>query len=426
MLSQAQIESFYLKARKADPKEMDDLLRQTPGITQADIYAFIFNRIQFNSPKISDILSSLSTVLALYQHPPRHALARFLQQNEADVSSRKTNYQVMFNTLKRWGEYSETPPLDAFIVGLQNDIAVVYHAITRLKNYSFIGFEMTIATIRSCHQNVTGGTAWRYQDFCENYAAYLVSMRALAEKDVNQRNHFPCKLLHIAAHDGLVEFGKLLIEHGADINALDQTGQTALTHAVAHKHRDFVELLLKQPTIDLCIRSKNDVTPEKLAKPSLVAWGNKDPIHQLLRQASIRQFFREARGVSGDAIVKLLEVHKDSYITLKDICEQMYLLFQSNEDPEARKILITEMRHLIIELPFGSEEEKERVLKPLKDWEDCLMHLTRSIDLGVASHTAKPTRLINLEQYLQDRKNQQNPLVTADRDERYLENNLRL
>jgi len=59
----------------------------------------------------------------------------------------------------------------------------------------------------------------------------------------NASNHKGWSLLMLAAVEGSVPVGRLLIEKGADIAAMNLKGETALSIATQKGHTAFVELL---------------------------------------------------------------------------------------------------------------------------------------------------------------------------------------
>jgi len=56
------------------------------------------------------------------------------------------------------------------------------------------------------------------------------------------------------------EIAAMLIEQGANVNALTTVGQTALHHAALRENTDFAELLLKNGA-ELSISDQSDCTP---------------------------------------------------------------------------------------------------------------------------------------------------------------------
>ena len=63
--------------------------------------------------------------------------------------------------------------------------------------------------------------------------------------DVNARAASDFTPLHESAASGKLEFAQLLLEHGADANAKASDGKTPLDYAREHGHDDMVELLSK-------------------------------------------------------------------------------------------------------------------------------------------------------------------------------------
>ena len=59
----------------------------------------------------------------------------------------------------------------------------------------------------------------------------------------NARDKYNLTGLMWCGRKGQIEVAKTLIEHGAEIDAVDNTGRTALFHAVSYKRYSFVEFL---------------------------------------------------------------------------------------------------------------------------------------------------------------------------------------
>jgi len=67
--------------------------------------------------------------------------------------------------------------------------------------------------------------------------------------------------LLVASYIGNLEVAKILLEKGADINAKNDNGETALHMASHENHQQIVELLLEQEKINLEARSKKGSSP---------------------------------------------------------------------------------------------------------------------------------------------------------------------
>lgn len=81
----------------------------------------------------------------------------------------------------------------------------------------------------------------------------------------NQRSALDSTLLHIAARTGRVEHVKLLVEMGAQVNAIGDMGYTPLHDAALAKQRQSVELLLKLGA-DRSIRDEDGNTAADIAR----------------------------------------------------------------------------------------------------------------------------------------------------------------
>ena len=59
----------------------------------------------------------------------------------------------------------------------------------------------------------------------------------------NSNDHWGTTPLHAAAHANQAAIAKLLIEHGADVNAKDLNGKTPMHHTSFHKAKAVAKLL---------------------------------------------------------------------------------------------------------------------------------------------------------------------------------------
>lgn len=62
--------------------------------------------------------------------------------------------------------------------------------------------------------------------------------------------------LHLCCQWGLVRVLQTLIDHGANVNALDSSNKTPLHIAIENQHEEIIKILLCHPNIDLKIRDK--------------------------------------------------------------------------------------------------------------------------------------------------------------------------
>lgn len=83
--------------------------------------------------------------------------------------------------------------------------------------------------------------------------------------DVNQKSNFGDYPIHIASVRGDIDEMKILLDNGANINAIGEHGYTALHNAVEQGHIKMVEFLLNQG-IDTTIKNINHLTAKELAQ----------------------------------------------------------------------------------------------------------------------------------------------------------------
>jgi ankyrin repeat protein len=76
-----------------------------------------------------------------------------------------------------------------------------------------------------------------------NEASELVRLLN-AGRNVTERFHFGCTPLHVAAESGSLECARVLLERGADIEAHDEAGHTALIHALGAGHAGLAAVLI--------------------------------------------------------------------------------------------------------------------------------------------------------------------------------------
>lgn len=98
----------------------------------------------------------------------------------------------------------------------------------------------------------------------EEYQA-LPEYAGLVLRDVNQKSLFNNYPMHIAALRGAIEEMSLLLEHGADVNAVGEHGYLPIHDAV---EQDKVEAIFWLVKNGASVNTKNDdgVTPKELAK----------------------------------------------------------------------------------------------------------------------------------------------------------------
>ena len=85
------------------------------------------------------------------------------------------------------------------------------------------------------------------------------------ERNIELRDEAGATLLHCSATGGHVDVAELLLNAGADVNAVKRNGATALHLAAAHGHKDMVRLLLSRGA-DIASRNAAGRTPIQVAR----------------------------------------------------------------------------------------------------------------------------------------------------------------
>lgn len=109
----------------------------------------------------------------------------------------------------------------------------------------------------------------QYDDICKNKIYHSFEMAKSKEKNqidpLNCQNIMECfqgcSLLHLACQTGNTTMAELLLQFGADINAQDFHGRTALHHSVLIEKDELAKYLLKRQVLYrmLALRSFSEI-----------------------------------------------------------------------------------------------------------------------------------------------------------------------
>ena len=76
-------------------------------------------------------------------------------------------------------------------------------------------------------------------------------LAATGSRDINMRDENGMTPLHFAADRGFDDIVKLLLDHGADVNAVDNDDQIPLALATCCEHHDVIDTLLKYGSLQV-------------------------------------------------------------------------------------------------------------------------------------------------------------------------------
>lgn len=115
--------------------------------------------------------------------------------------------------------------------------------------------------------------------------------------DINATNGDGNTALHVAIRDGLTEEVRYLLDHGADVNKIDSSGWTPRALAESQGHEEIIALFQKKSQSTdshLCLPSKDLSVPlildeqnrREITKPS--GSGKENGIHHFVKSMQLR------------------------------------------------------------------------------------------------------------------------------------------
>lgn len=131
--------------------------------------------------------------------------------------------------------------------------------------------------------------------------------------------------LHWAAQEGCLESAKVLLEEGADVNAMEEDGMTALYIASSEPHIEIVKLLLSyQAEVDL---TGEGTTPLEIAS----IWGHYKVVKTLLEHGADVNY-RDSEGRTPLFYVKVAQCKKSKSHEVYKAIEKLLLQYNADTD----------------------------------------------------------------------------------------------
>jgi len=149
----------------------------------------------------------------------------------------------------------------------------------------------------------------------KNFDVKKVEEALSAGADINAKNVYGRTALHIASYHDRKDIAELLIKYGADVNAKDNDGWTALIYASIYNSKDITKLLIKYGA-DL--NAKDNKGETALMKASSMWTSNKGhkEIAELLINAGADINTKDNYGRTA-LMFALMHYHKDIEVLLK-------------------------------------------------------------------------------------------------------------
>lgn len=197
----------------------------------------------------------------------RQALTSVFQQwfhVSAEENSRAETVAVYINKVA-----TETPAVLQFLVNMVDDNGnTALHYSVSHSNFGIVKLLLDTGVCDVDLKNKTGYTAVMLVSLqsVDADTDIKVVQQLMELGDVNARaGQVGQTALHLAVRHGRTSMVRLLLSHGANVNAQDQAGTTALISACDRGHADIVRILLQDPDCDVNLTDKGSRSALSLA-----------------------------------------------------------------------------------------------------------------------------------------------------------------
>ncbi|XP_026792377.3 KN motif and ankyrin repeat domain-containing protein 4 [Pangasianodon hypophthalmus] len=164
---------------------------------------------------------------------------------------------------------TETPAVLQFLVNMVDDNGnTALHYSVSHSNFSIVKLLLDTGVCDVDLKNKTGYTAVMLASLqpVDTDTDIKVVQQLMEFGDVNARaGQVGQTALHLAVRHGRASMVRLLLAHGANVNAQDQAGTTALISACDRGHADIVRILLQDPDCDVNLTDKGSRSALSLA-----------------------------------------------------------------------------------------------------------------------------------------------------------------
>jgi ankyrin repeat protein len=245
---------------------------------------------------------------------------------------------------------------------------------------------------------------------------------------INQKNYGGATALHIASREGFYEVAKILVDLGADVNAIDNEGWTPLMRANLNNNFNIVELLVNKGANSGGLNNANEsvimhatlANCDKCLNLMLEKLNFSKYLGNKILKEQITDSFIISRNRENAVIQGLLESYLDRLIKITPIIE----LNQDNQESQKKIPVIpanNEQTKAIKELINKDQQQVEKVqqdkiqAKMMADFIDQKNTKTDYQKKSANIELEKKFKLININERTNDQKiiNQNNKIIQS-------------